>query len=260
MDERFYDEYFRIEDSHWWFVGRRRIIAAVLDRELGTRNAADRRILDVGCGTGYMLGFLSRWGEVTGADADSTAVAYARGRGVATVCKIERDALPFDDGSFDVVSAFDVLEHVADDGMIIGEMARVLRPGGTAIVTVPAYRLLWGAQDEISHHYRRYARRELRELLVRAGLEINRISSFNTLLFPPIAAIRLTRRLAPRRAHGEPRSDFSMNRPGTINDVLARVLGGEASLVRRINLPFGVSLLALAHRGSGRLVSDAVAA
>jgi len=250
MDERFYEEYFEIEDSHWWFVGRRRIIAAALDRHLGAHDATDRRILDVGCGTGYMLGFLGHWGEVTGVDADPAAVAYSHRRGFTNVHRLESDALPFETGSFDVVSAFDVLEHVEDDGRMVAEMAKVLKPGGTAIVTVPAYRALWGRQDEISHHHRRYARRELRRLLIRAGFDVERISSFNTILLPPIAAVRLSRRLVSRRLDGEMGSDFSMTRTGRVNDALARIFGSEAALVRRVDLPFGVSTLAVANRGA----------
>ena len=129
------------------------------------------------------------------------------------------------------------------------EMARVLKPGGTAVVTVPAYRALWGRHDEISHHHRRYARRELRRLLIRAGFDVERISSFNMILLPPIAAVRLSRRLVSRRLDGEMGSDFSMTRAGRVNDALARIFGSEAALVRRVDLPFGVSTLAVANRG-----------
>lgn len=245
MEERFYDEYFEIEERHWWFVGRRRIIGAMLDQRLGADR--ERLALDVGCGTGFMLGFLGQWAEVTGADADSAALAYCGERGFDTVHLIEGERLPFDDGSFDLVSAFDVLEHIEDDGRMASEMARVLRPGGTMIVTVPAYRVLWGAQDEISHHYRRYGRRELRGLITGSGLALERLSSFNTLLFGPIAAIRLARRLIPAKGKAE-LSDFSINRPGPVNDILARVFSAEAGLLKRVDLPFGVSMLALATK------------
>ena len=246
MEERFYDEYFDIEERHWWFAGRRRIIGSVLDREL---NVVDDRVaLDVGCGTGFMLGFLGRWAEVTGTDADSTAIAYCRKRGYGNVRQLEGESLPFDDEAFDLVSAFDVLEHIPDDGRMAREMARVLRPGGTMILTVPAYPALWGPQDEISHHCRRYGRGELRLLVSGSGLELQRLTAFNTILFPPIALIRLGRRLAPFKARGEARSDFEMTKPGRLNDLLARIFAMEAPLIERMNLPIGVSFLALARK------------
>jgi SAM-dependent methyltransferase len=248
LEKRFYEEYARVQDVHWWFVARRRILAAVLGSRLGPPGDSARRILDVGCGTGANLGMLRRFGRVVGVDMDSGAVELCRQRGW-DVRLTEGAALPFGDGEFDLVTLLDVIEHVADDGEILGEARRVLAPGGSIMVTVPAYQWMWGAQDEISHHHRRYTRRRLLASLERSGLRPVRATYFNTVLFPPIAAIRLLRRLVP--GPSAPRSDFEDTPPGRLNALLIRAFGSEAAIVPRLRLPFGVSVLALAEGPKG---------
>ena len=173
MREDFYAEYFRVEDRHWWFIGRRRIVLAVLAAHLAP--AADgrtpRRILDLGCGTGTMLAHLRRFGEAEGVDADERAVGFCHARGEDRVQLLESETLPFPDDSFDLLTALDVLEHIEDDRWALREVARVLRPGGIFLATVPAYRWMWGAQDEISHHFRRYSAGELKRKIPEAGLD-----------------------------------------------------------------------------------------
>lgn len=221
------------------------MLLAVLRSELGGRTGLE--VLDAGCGTGTMLGHLAEFGTVRGVDADPGAVAFCRERGVDPVQQAPATALPFADGSFDLVTALDVLEHVGDHERAAGEIARVLRPGGLALVTVPAFPILWGRQDEVSHHVRRYRARPLRALLEGAELEVARLTHFNTLLFAPIAAVRLARRVLP--GHGTAHdSDFSMTGPGRLDSVLGRLFAAEAPIVARARLPFGVSLLALARK------------
>ncbi|MFN8204547.1 MAG: methyltransferase domain-containing protein [Solirubrobacteraceae bacterium] len=245
MEDRFYAEYFEIEDRHWWFLGRRRIILSELARALPPAPPEGRRLLDIGCGTGTMVRELGRFGRTEGLDADPQAVAFCARRGLTTVARFDGERLPRADASVDVVSAFDVLEHLDDDRGMAAEMRRVLRPGGTAIVTVPAYRWMWGPQDEISHHRRRYVRAELVAVLRGAGLDVRRATYFNTLLFAPIAAIRVLRRDPP--AGGELHSDFELGSP-RVNRLLAAAFGSEEALLRRgATFPFGVSILAVAR-------------
>lgn len=257
MREDFYEEYFRIEDRHWWFVGRRRIVMGMLEAHLTPTNAGrTRRILDFGCGTGTMLKHLRHFGEAQGVDADVRAVAFCHARGEDRVQLVTATgALPFVDNSFDLITALDVLEHIEDDRTALREIARVLRPRGTFLATVPANRWMWGAQDEISHHCRRYRSRELRRRLQEADLDLAYMSYFNTILLPPIAAVRLSRRLRPPPE--EVRSDFEMAREGPTNRLLARVLSAEAAWLRRRRLPVGVSLVAVAGAAtsSGRSVT-----
>jgi SAM-dependent methyltransferase len=246
MRREFYAEYFQIEDRHWWFLGRREIFIRLLDRYLcPTPEDHTRRILDVGCGTGTMLRHLSRYGRVEGIDADPEAVRFSRERGVEHARHVDSLPLPFQDGTFALVTALDVLEHIDDDAAMLAEIHRVLAPAGKLLVSVPAYRFLWGPQDVISEHKRRYVRRELKARLVGAGFEIERLSYFNTLLFPPIAAIRVLRL---NRIRGRERSDFELTKPGWLNAVLARLFALEAPLLERLDLPFGVSILGFASR------------
>jgi len=248
LKREYYREYRQVEDVHWWFVGRRRILLQVLNQYLGESRAGERRILDVGCGTGTMLGHLASYGKAEGVDIDEEAVGYCHERGLLDVRLGEATDLPFDDGTFDLVTALDVVEHLDDDVAALREMRRVLRPGGQLLMTVPAHRFMWGDQDEVNLHKRRYVASEVRDRLTAAGFDVRRLTYINALMFPPIAAIRLLRRLEhrlrPQKAH---KSDFRYPAPRPLNFLLALIFGAEAPIVRRVNIPIGVSILALAQ-------------
>jgi SAM-dependent methyltransferase len=232
MDRGFYDRYFELEGRHWWFVGRRRIIREEVERSLralAPPPSGTPSLLDIGCGTGAMLVELAQFGHVQGTERERAAAEYARQRSFADVSVAGSPPLPFETGSFDLVTILDVLEHIDDDVAMVAEIRRLLRPGGRMVATVPAFPGLWGRQDEISHH--------------------ERLTYFNTALFVPIATVRLLRRLRPD--HGELSSDFEMTTPGIINEALGRVFSLEASWLASRNLPFGVSLMAVAERPPG---------
>lgn len=245
MDRDFYPAYYELEGRHWWFLGRRELFTALLEQRVP---GADRpvRLLDFGCGTGAFLADLDRFGSVRAVDADPSAVSFCHARGRTEVEQVPAGApLPFEDGAFDVVTTLDVIEHVDDDVGALRELHRVLRPGGLLLVAVPAFMFLWGKQDEVSHHRRRYTARTLRRPLGQAGFAVDRMTYFNTLLFPAIAAVRVGRRVL--RAPGREQSDFELG-PERLNGALAALFRAEARLVARRDLPFGVSLLALARR------------
>ena len=205
VEERFYAEYAAIQDRHWWFVGRRRVIGAVLEAALPANGRPSRRILDIGCGTGTMLGELRRFGDVFGVDADEAAVQFCHSQGETQVQLASGGEVPHADASFDLVALLDVIEHVDNDQTLLAEARRVLVPRGSLFVTVPAYEWMWGPQDEIAHHKRRYTRPQLRDSLACAGYRVDRASYFNTFLFPPIAAIRVGPTRSPRARRGQVR-------------------------------------------------------
>ena len=228
-------------------IGRRNVFLALLDKYLPRcKDGRPRRILDLGCGTGTMLQYLARYGQAEGIDADEGAVRFCHERGVHQVQQVETMPLPFEDDTFDLVTALDVLEHIDDDRGTLRELYRITRPGGRIMLSVPAYRFLWGAQDEISLHKRRYVAGEIRERLSEAGFAVRRLSYFNTILFAIIAGVRVLRPYRP--GSSKLKSDFTMTKPGLANALLARLFNLEARIVKRFDLPFGVSVLALAAK------------
>jgi SAM-dependent methyltransferase len=249
MEPAFYRETFVAEDWDWWHVGRRRILARVLDRALSQAGLAPAglEMLDVGCGTGGTTAFLGRGHRVTGCELDAEAATYSAGRGLQGVVRGSAEALPFRDRSFDVVLCLDVLEHHGDDLAVAREALRVLRPGGLLLVTVPCFGFLWGPHDVLSRHRRRYVLPGLLDVLRRAGFAIRRASYFNSLLFPAVAAVQSARRLMRRGRPAVAASDLPQGGPGPLNAVLREVFAAEGPWVSRHALPFGVSAFAVAQ-------------
>lgn len=244
MEYQLYENTYRSEQSHWWFVGRRTLLLDQLEQMYGGRD--DLRILDVGCGTGLNMHYLSKYGEVTGADASPAGLSFARERGHQSLVMAPIEHLPFEDNTFDLVTALDVMEHLDDDLAGFREIERVLKPGGRALVLVPAYMFLWSLQDEVSHHRRRYVARRLREVIERSGLQVQRITYANTFLFPIIFIGRLTLKVV-RRYKPEIENENALH-PGWSNGLLRTIFQAEAPLLRRVNAPFGVSIMAIASK------------
>lgn len=231
-----------LEDHHWWFAGRRRIVGRIIS---SLHLPPKVRILDAGCGTGGNLRFLSQFGEVTGVELDDNAAALARMRGPWPVLKGSLpEGMPFSGPQFDLIVLLDVLEHIDDDITSLRTLCSLLLPGGYLVLTVPAFPLLWSTHDEEHYHKRRYRAPELRKAIQRGGLELPYLSYFNTWLFPPVAAVRMARRVFPSDKVGR---DVRM--PGTIiNGILKSIFGSERHWIGRVRMPFGVSLLAVARK------------
>jgi SAM-dependent methyltransferase len=235
-----YGRMYAAEDRQWWYAGMRAISFALL----GARPAGPAPLfLDCGCGTGGMVSQLARRGRAVGVDLSAEALRLARTRGAA-VARADLRALPFADATFDCLTSFDVIYHrwVSDDGAAVREMARVLRPGGLLLLRVPALNALWGAHDEAVHSRHRYTRGEVRRLLARSGLEVLRATYANSLLLPLLLARRTLDRLTGR--HG---SDVAFL-PAPLESAFGAALRLEAALVRRVSLPVGASVLALARK------------
>lgn len=241
-------EMYELESGHWWFWSKRRVMRGLLRDRLqrpGQRAPGrDLRILDIGCGAGANALELSAFGAVTASDRSLDALAYVRSRGVERVVAAEAPRLPFADASFDLVTAYDVIEHVEDDRGFVRELARVLAPGGTLAVHVPAWPSLWSGHDVALDHKRRYTRPGLRQLLERSGLRIERLSWTNCAIFVPVAASRWLRN---RFGTGDDSANLGVV-PAPVNALLRAVGRVEAALASTTGLPFGVSLAAIATR------------
>jgi SAM-dependent methyltransferase len=243
MKEHTYPIMFRVEQSHWWYTGRRKILTHFIEDIC--RRVTDRRprILDVGCGTGANLLMLSQFGDAEGVDVSEDALAFCRERGLEKVKLGAAEELPYDDGTFDLVTALDVVEHLDDDLAGLREMRRVLRPGGHVLLFVPTFMFLWGLQDDVSNHRRRYRLGELRRVLEQAGFEIERTTYANITFFLPILLARKLMRVTGIKAESENNINVS-----ALNGVLGKLLGAESTVLRFMNIPFGVSGLCVARK------------
>jgi len=245
MDQTEQERMERMEESYWWHVGRRYLIERTLARRFGPAGAL--AICDVGCGTGRNMEFLDRFGQVVGVEPPGPGLEICRRRGLGDERVREglATAIPFDDHSFDLVTAFDVLEHLDDDAAGLAEMKRVLKPGGHLLLTVPAYRFLWSVHDESLGHRRRYVASELHSKLNAAGYVVIRRSYAISFPLPAIMAFRIAQGLLP--AVAEQGASY-VEVPPAINNLLIGALKFEAKLLKAIDLPAGASIFALARR------------
>ncbi len=250
MEPTFYEDYYRHENGHWWFRWRYDLITKLV---ASLKQDPNFRILDAGCGTGQMTKQLEEIGHAVGLDSANEAIEYARSRGVERLVRGSITDPPFADGSFDCVLALDVIEHVDDDMGILTSLYEVIKPGGHLIITVPAFDALWSEHDEINHHKRRYRSPQLRRLMEEAGFTVDRVTYCNTALYLPVLLTRKTKNLLrslSRQRAGEHRplqSDLG-DYPRPVNDALYALMKAETRLMERFDMPFGVSILAVATR------------
>ncbi len=240
MEEAFYRMVYEIEKTHWWCVARQRIAEDVIDRRI--KLPAGARVLDVGCGTGAVLEALSARFEAYGTDTSQLAIDLCRQRGLANAFCCTLETFPYPELRFDLVTLLDVIEHVDDDLGVLREAHRYLKPGGWALVTVPAYQFLWGPHDVVNHHKRRYTRPRLRRVLDAASFEVRMLSYFNTILFPAALVAWAAERLLGVGA--DPRPSVP---PAPLNALLTAVFSAEKYLLRGLVPPYGLSLIALAR-------------
>jgi len=239
-----YDTLFELEDTYWWYVARRRLIADMI-RRLALTDRPDRFVLDVGCGAGGNERMLAEFGRTVLMDASPMAMLYCGKRGSPRLIASSGSQMALKDNSIGLITALDVLEHLDHDMEGLAEIYRVLKPGGFFVATVPAFGFLWSEHDEALHHRRRYTGYELRNKLAVAGFDVIRSTYFITFLFFPIAAIRMVQGIFKKNAY--PKTSHVVL-PGWLNATIGRLLDLERLLCRFINLPFGVSLLAIGRK------------
>lgn len=261
MNTAEFDLMFGIEETHWWYRGRRGLVRMALDAHAPRQRPL--QVLDVACATGMSFRFLSDYGQIRGVDISDETIRYCGMRGIDRIVKADAMKLPFGSGSYDVVLALDAFEHFDDDLAAMRETFRVLRPGGVLIATVPAFMSLWSPHDDAYHHKRRYRRPQFRQRLVAAGFTVERVSYSTMTLFIPVFLLRRWRRLREGATDGarqdvpsapgahdqvQVASDFSVPFPRPIEMMASAITSAEVALERHLNLPFGVSLLAVLRK------------
>jgi ubiquinone/menaquinone biosynthesis C-methylase UbiE len=245
MEYSEYTKMYELEDSHWWFLGKRKIAEKMIARYVPL--TPQDRILDVGCGTGGMMKVLREHGQVFGVDICSLGLELARGRGFDSLSQGSALGLPFADNTFALITSFDVLYHeeVGNDALALREYYRLCRPGGSLLITDSALPILYSQHDQAYHGSRRYTARDLRRKVTQAGFQVLKLSYMNMLLFPFVFAIRMTKRYAPGNTSES--SDLHPVSP-LLNSILFAIYGLEGSLLTRANLPVGSSLLCVARK------------
>ncbi|MEK7729199.1 MAG: class I SAM-dependent methyltransferase [candidate division KSB1 bacterium] len=256
MEQEVYQLFSEIQATHWWFVARRRILSEVLQKYLAAKKT--HRLAEIGCGTGVMLPMLAQFGEAWGIDNSPEAVQLCAQKKIARVY-LDRDPA-WRQTQFEGMAFFDVIEHVPDDASFMKTYLAQLLPDGWVVITVPAFMFLWSEHDVLNQHYRRYNAPQLRRTIAAAGLQVERISYFNTFLFPAIAAARFANNAAraltrsqQQKGTANLRTDFERN-ISFLNRPLQTLFAGERFVLRHCNFPFGTSLLALARKPSSTRV------
>jgi SAM-dependent methyltransferase len=237
-----YRFFFEVQKKHWWFVTKKEIVMDVIDRYLITKQ--NPKILDIGCGSGLMLNSLESVGQTFGMDMSDDAINFSK---EIFSGKVEKgflpDQIPYEENFFNLITALDVIEHIDDDVGSLKAMRAHLSPEGKAVITVPAYMFLWSKFDEINEHKRRYRLSELNAKLVKVGFTVEKISYYSTLLFPVVFVVRMLNNLLNR----DGTSDVEMPN-AFLNAILKKIFGLEKYLLKFVNLPFGVSIIAVVKK------------
>ena len=241
MDPKFYKEYYKLERSHWWFTARLEILESVFKKHILKARSGELNILNVGVATGATSEMLSKYGKVTSVEYDKECCDFLEEKTGIKAINASLTELPFEDNSFDLVCAFDVIEHIEDDGLAVSEIQRVLKIEGFSFVTVPAFQFLWSNHDVVNHHYRRYTKSNLNALFEDFTLKFS--SYFNFWLFFPIAIVRFILNLLPSSKKGETSGSDNevLSSSNTLNKILKTVFKSEKSFFKKGNKVSGWS-------------------
>jgi SAM-dependent methyltransferase len=240
MERVVYQQMAELDERHWWYRARREVLADLIRREV--RPPPDANILEIGCGTGHNLAMLAEFGHVDGLELDAEARALSEkrlGRKVMSAPLPELAGVP--EHYYDLVGAFDVIEHIEDDAAALASIATRLKPAGKFVMAVPAHQWMWSAHDVVNHHKRRYSKRALRRLIDASPMRLVKIGYFNSLLFPLAVAERAASKLRGKDSAGVKLP------PAPLNAALEKVFAAERYVVGRLPLPPGLSLFAVAE-------------
>jgi SAM-dependent methyltransferase len=249
MEHEHQQRYYELGKTYWWLAGKYRVLADVVSRMFKPPSASPR-ILDVGCGPGNLLDYLTPYGRIFGTDFSIDALRFCIGRGFNRQFRADFHNLPVQTDSFDLVTCIDVLEHLTDDRRAIGELQRILRPGGMLVVSVPAFQFLWGDHDTLYGHHRRYTTGELRERLEAGGFEMRKLSYFEPMFVAPLWLYRNLKKLLVKEGDIAKRDDF-IGLFSPLNTLLTHAIAAERFPLRFMNIPFGVTILAVAVKKAG---------
>ena len=251
MEAAVYREFLDLEQTHWWFRGRRAIFISLLDRHVRRSPGGDRVLMDLGCGVGGMLAPMAAYGRVIGTDVTLQGLQHCAARKFPLLVACNGPHGCFQDASLDCVTAFDALEHIEDDLGTLREIHRMLKPGGMLIASGPAYQFLYAQQDRITHHVRRYTLGELRGKVRAAGFEVVQASYINFWLFPVILpTVLLLKAWQSLRPRDDARagSNVGIQVPRWTHDLLTAVFASEAAVLRHLSVPAGHSLIVVARK------------
>ena len=247
MNKGFEDTYHKLEEKHWWFVARRSVVKDLVAKYATNRDAS---ILEIGCSGGPLMKELRACGftDLTGIDISEDAIELCKKAQAGEAYVMDAQSPSFDAESFDLIIASDVLEHLEKAEVAVSAWHRLLKTNGTLIVFVPAFMFLWSEHDIVNRHFHRYRARELAKLLGDAEFEIRRTGYWNSMLFLPVAVLRLIRRCMPASSKGLPDGDLKPV-PNFLNRFLTMLLEVENSLIRAgFKLPCGVSVMVIATK------------
>lgn len=244
MDTNLYLTHSQIQRKHWWFVVKTKIVNDTIRKYFVRKGDKNKKILDIGCGAGLMLESLSEYGVTYGMDTSDEAISFCKKNFKGVVAKGHLpDGVPFEQKYFDLIVSLDVIEHVDDDVGALETMKNILADDGKIVLTVPACMSLWSMHDVVNHHKRRYTLPELKTKLEKVGFNIEKISYYNTLLFPVVYVIRKINNVFKRDSE----SDFDVPSKG-MNFILKGIFGVEKYILRLFNQPIGVSIIAVVKK------------
>ncbi len=241
MNPEVYQRHYDFEEDYWWFRGRRKIIFDQI--ALLSLHSEKSLILDAGCGTGLITKLLTAYGKTFGIELSEEGLLFCKSRNLKNLVRGNIQNSPFASNQFDLITMLDLLEHLDEDVEVLREMHRICKDGGYLLIFVPAYRFLWSGEDVVSQHRRRYTAKELLSKVQESGFLVKKLSYVNTFLFPVIFSIiifnKFFRPQTLSKSNLEPLPVF-------INKILTQIFKSESFFLRKMNFPFGTSLLCLA--------------